>query len=89
MEPDRLDQAVDVLEELPGQPGLADPGRPDDRHEAGPALAARRVEQVLEQAELVVPADERGLERLGAVPAAELGDDPERPPGRDRGRSCP
>ena len=84
MEPDGLDQAVDVLEELPGEPGLADPGRPDDRHEPRPAVAARRMEQVLELAELIVPADERGLERLGAIPSADLGDDPERAPGRDR-----
>ena len=32
--PDRLDQAVHVLEELPRQPGLADAGRSDDRDEA-------------------------------------------------------
>ena len=39
------------------------PGRPDDRHEPGARLARGRVEQVLEQPELVVAADERRLER--------------------------
>ena len=84
--PDRLDEAVEVLEELPGEPGLADPARPDHADEAGPALARRGVEQVLEQAQLVVATDERGLERLAPVPPADLGDDPQRAPGRDRGR---
>ena len=56
------------------------------RHEPRPPLAARRVEEVLEQAQLVVAADERRLERLGAVAAADLGDDPQGAPGRDRAR---
>ncbi len=86
MPPDRVDQAVDVLEELPGQPGLADAGRADDADQAGAALAGRGVEQVLEQAELVVAADERRLERVLAVAAADLGDDPSRAPGCDRRR---
>ena len=84
MEPDGVDQAVDVLQELPGQAGLADPGRADDRDESGPAIPARRVEQILDLAELVVAADERGLEPLRAVPAASLGHDPEGTPGRHR-----
>ena len=62
------------------------PAGPITRHEPGPAVAARRVEQVLELAQLVVAADERRLERLGPVPAADLGHDPERPPGRHRAR---
>ena len=66
MPADRLDQAVDVLQELPGEPALADAGRADDRDEAGPPLAGRRVEEVLEQAQLVVAADERRLERLAS-----------------------
>ena len=43
-----------------------------------------RVEQVLEQAQLVVAADERRLEPVVAAAAAALGDDPQRPPRRDR-----
>ena len=38
------------------------PAGPDDRDEARPPLPARRVEEVLEQAELVVATDERRLE---------------------------
>ena len=37
---DRLDHAVEVLLEFPGQPGLADAGLPDDGHE--PRACARR-----------------------------------------------
>ena len=62
--PDRLDQPVDVLEELPGEPRLADAGRADDADQPRPALAAGGVEQVLELAQLLVAADERRLERL-------------------------
>ena len=82
--PDGLDHAVDVLQELPGQAALADARLTRDRHEPGPALARRRVEQVLEQAQLVVAADERRLEPLVATPAAALRDDPQRAPGGDR-----
>ena len=51
----------------------------------GPLLAPGGVEQVLEQAELVVAADERRLEasRMRLRPPA-LGDDPQRAPGGDR-----
>ena len=38
--PDGLDEPVDVLQELPREAALADARRPDDRHEAGPPLAA-------------------------------------------------
>ena len=79
----RLDQAVDVLQELPRQPALADAGRADDAHQPRPPLAAGGVEQVLEQAQLVVAADERRLERLAAVAPAALGDDAQRAPCRD------
>ena len=54
-----LDHAVEVLLELPGEPALADAGLADDRHEPGAPLARRRVELLLEEAQLVVPADER------------------------------
>ena len=43
-----------------------------------------RGDQVLEQPQLLVPADERRLEQVGAALAAALGDDPQRAPGRDR-----
>ena len=86
MPADRLEHAVDVLQELPGQAALADPGRPGHRHEAGATLARRRVEEVLEQAQLVVAADERRLERLPSGPAPPaLGHDAQGTPGRHRG----
>src|SRR5205085_1799369 len=49
VEPRRLDEAVDVLAELPGEPRLSDAGGTDDGHEAGSPLARRAMEQVLEQ----------------------------------------
>ena len=64
---DGLDDAVDVLQELPGEAALADAGRPGDRHEPRAALAGGRVEQVLEQPQLVVAADERRLEAVARV----------------------
>ncbi len=82
---DRLGQPVDVLLELPGQARLADAGRPDDRHDPDPRLARRRVEQVLEQAQLVVATDERRLERLGPAGPAPAGHDPQRSPGTEGG----
>ena len=72
------------LQELPGQARLAEARRADDADQAGAALAGRGVEQVLEQPQLLVAADERRLERVAAVAAADLGDDPQRAPGLDR-----
>ena len=82
--PDPLDDAVDVLLELPGEPALADAGRPGDGHQPRPAIAARRVEELLEQSELLVATDERRLERVARPLAAALGDDPQGAPGRHR-----
>ena len=50
--PHVLDDPVDVLQELPGQPGLADAGLAGDRDQPRALFAGRRVEQVLEQAQL-------------------------------------
>jgi hypothetical protein len=47
-------------------------------------LPGRRVEEVFQQAELVVAADEWRLERLGAVAPPDLGDDPDGAPGGNR-----
>ena len=63
---DRLDDAVEILLELPGEPALADAGLPDDRHQAGLAFAFRGVEMVLERAQLLVAPDEWRLDRLAA-----------------------
>ena len=58
--PDGLEQPVDVLLELPGQPGLADAADALDRDQPGPALLRGGVEQLLDQAQLPLPAGERG-----------------------------
>ena len=61
---DGLHQAVDVDRELARQPALADPCRADDAHHAQPLLAAGGVEQVLDQPQLFLAADEWRLQRL-------------------------
>ena len=83
--PDGLHQAVHVLEEFPGQPGLPDPARADHGHKTRSPLAAGGMEQVLEQSQLVVATDEGRLKGLAPVPAAALRDDPQGPPGRHGG----
>ena len=77
-------QPVDVLEELPGEPCLADPGDAGDRHEARPALLVGRVEEILEQTQLAVPTHERWLEPVAPTAAADHRLRSQRPPGRDR-----
>ena len=68
--PDRRPRAPSTyLRNSQARRRLADAGRADDRHEPGAPLAAGRVEEVLEQAQLVVATDERGLERLRSVAA--------------------
>ena len=58
----RHDEPIEVLLELPGEPRLADASLADDADEARLPLALGGVEQVLEQAQVVVPPDERRLE---------------------------
>ena len=82
--PDVLGDTVEVLDELPAEPRLADPRRPDDRHQPRTPLAARRLEQVLEEPDLVVATDERRLEALPGATTVPLADDAQRPPGGDR-----
>jgi len=43
-----LSDPVEVLVELPGQPGLADPGDPGDRDELRSTLFRADVEQILD-----------------------------------------
>ena len=85
MPPGEADDAVEILLELPGEATLADPTDPGDADQAGPALAGRRMEQVLDEPELVVAADKRGLQGVGPAAAAPFGDDPQRP---ERGDRC-
>ncbi len=52
-------EAVDVLLELPVQPGLPDPGLAVDDEQRGPAGLLDAVEELLHQPQLAVAADER------------------------------
>ena len=65
-------EPVDVLLELPGEARLADPGDAGDRDELRLALLRRRVEELLDEPQLAVAADERRLEpdRLERAAAA-------------------
>ncbi len=83
--PDRLDQPVEVLVELPGEAALADACRTDDRHKAGTAVARGSVEEILQLAQLVVAPDEGGFEALAAVAPADLGHHAQGAPG---GHGC-
>ena len=83
MPEDGVDHAVDVFQELPGKPALADAGLPGDRHESNASVAGRGVEQVLEEPQLGVAADERGLEAVLATAATALGHDPNGSPCRN------
>ena len=83
---DGLEHPIDVLEELPRQAALAHAGLPGDRHEPDATLATGRVEDVLEQSELVVTTDERRLDALAPAETASLGDDAQGPPSRHRCR---
>ena len=84
--PRRVHEAVEVLLELPGDAALADAPDAGHRHEACPAIPRGGVEQVLEQALLIVPPDEGGLQGVGAIPSAHLGHDPQGTPrGHRRG----
>ena len=80
-----LDEPVDVLQKLPREPALADPGLPGDGDEPDAPLPGRGVVEVLQEAQLVVASHERRLERLGATAATALGHDPQGAP-RGHGR---
>ena len=84
---DRLDDAVEVLRELPQQAALARARDADDGHDAGAPLARPCAwNEVLEQPELAVAPDERRLEPVAAPAAAALGHDADRPERRHRRR---
>ena len=81
-----LGNAIDVLQELPRQPALADAGLADDRDEPWLRVASRGVVEVLDQLQLALAADEGRLEPFAAPHAAALGDDAQRVIGAHR--SC-
>ena len=83
--PERLaGEAVDVLLELPRQPRLADPGDAVDEHELRAALVGGGVEELLDESQLAVAADERRLEAGRAERPSRSCDDAERAPQLDR-----
>ena len=77
---DDLFDAVEVLVELPGEPGLADAGDSGDRDELSPALVGADVEELLDLAELPVAADERRFESVRLERPGAARDDAERAP---------
>src|SRR5207253_9246781 len=77
---DGFNDSVEILLKLPGEPALADPRLTHDGDEARPAIPRRRVEQLPEQAQLILAADERRLEALDRVTAATIGHDAKRAP---------
>ena len=76
-----LRDAVEVLVELPGEARLADAGDAGDGDEVRAPAALAVVEEVLDQPQLAVAADERRLEALRLQRAARAGDDAQRAPG--------
>ena len=78
--PHLLGQAVGVLLELPAQPGLAHPGRAGDQHQPRHPPFRRGVEQLLDRAQLRVPAGQRRLQPVDPLDAAHPGQHPGRPP---------
>ncbi len=81
-----LRQAVDVLDELPGETRLADSADAGDRHEECPSFLGTGMEEVLQQAQLAVAPYERSLEPFGLERTTSARNDPERPPERDEPR---
>jgi len=82
--PHLFDQAVDVLEELPRQAGFAGAGNPDHRDEVRLPLLGRSVKEFLDQSELTVAADKRGLEARRFQGSATPSDHPDRAPNGNR-----
>jgi hypothetical protein len=72
-------EPVDVLLELPREPRLADAGDAEDRDEPRAALFRGGVEEILDELELALAADERRLEPGRAALAAPRRDHAQRP----------
>ncbi|HET6877683.1 MAG TPA: hypothetical protein VFH38_09160 [Jatrophihabitans sp.] len=76
--PHHLGESVDVLLELPAQPRFPDPGRAGDHDQPRAFPVGGRVEQLLDRAELRIATDERRLETIDALRAADPGEYPRR-----------
>src|ERR687891_2366770 len=81
---DVVDEAVDVLLELPREARLADARDPDDGEEVRLSLLRGRVEEVLDHPQLALPPDERRLEAFALQGAAAARRHPQRPEEPDR-----
>ena len=86
---DVLDEAVDVLLELPGEPALPDARRPRDRHEARASLRADGMDEVLEEAQLDLAPDERRFQALRPSAPTPVADHAQRAPRRHGRRLSP
>ena len=84
-----LGDPVDVLVEFPAQPGFADPGDANHGDEVSLALLGAGVEQILDETQLPVPADERRLEPFRFLRASDHCHDAERAPQPHRFRLAP
>ncbi len=84
MPKDAFGQAVNVLEELPLQPRLAQAGHADDGDEVRRPLLRRRMEQILDHPKLATAAGERRLQAGGLQRSAPQADHANGPPQRDR-----
>ena len=72
-------KTVDVLEELPRQPRLADARHARDEYETCRLALGGPVEELLDEAKLAVSSDEGRLEHSRALRTRDGGDDPGRP----------
>ncbi len=81
---DEIDEAVDVLLELPDDARLPHAADPDDRDQVRVAVVGRGVEEVLDQTELAVATDERRLQSGELERAAPVRRHAERLEERDR-----
>ena len=73
-------QPVGVLLELPAQPRLAHPGRAGHQHQPRHPPVRRRMKQVLDRAQLRVPAGQRRLQPVHPLAPAHRRQHPGRPP---------
>ena len=71
-------EAVDVLEELPGEAGLADARDAGDEHESSRTALSRDVEELLDEVKLVVATNEGSFQDSRTLRTGDRGDDPGR-----------